>query len=108
MWSRSLHATADMFLSLKGNHPQPDAEAAAQVGLDPNANQGGGIANPVARDMLLDMPGVTSSNVFKLMDVAGSLAGLARLELTEIQEAIGTRNGRMLHEFLHATYPAAS
>lgn len=108
MWARSLHATADMFLSLKGNHPQPDAEAAAQVGLDPNANQGGGIANPVARDMLLDMPGVNNTNVYKLMDAAGSLAGLARLEMTKIQEAIGTRNGRILHEFLHASYPATS
>ena len=70
--------------------------------------RGGGIANPVARDMLLDMPGVTSTNVFKLMDVAGNLAGLARLELEELQEALGTRSGRMLHEFLHASYPATS
>ena len=108
MWSRSLHATADMFLSLKGNLPQPDVETAAQGGQDPTANQGGGIANPVARDMLLDMPGVTATNVFKVMEVAGSLAGLARLEISKLQEAIGTRQGRMLHEFLHATYPASS
>ena len=106
MWARSLHATADMFLSLKGRLPQPDVDAAVQVGLDPNANQGGGIANTVARDMLLDMPGVNKTNVFKVMDAAGSLSGLAQLELSDIQEAIGTRNGKMLHEFLHASYPA--
>jgi hypothetical protein len=96
-----------MFLLLKRGHAQPEAEVAAEVGQDPSAALGGGIANPVARDMLLDMPGVTPSNVYKLMDVAGSLAGLALLDVVTLQETIGTLNGKALHHFLHASYPAS-
>jgi hypothetical protein len=33
MWSRSLHATADLFLALKSNQDEPDAAAAALVGV---------------------------------------------------------------------------
>ena len=32
IWSRSLHATADLFRSLKANQDEPDAAAAALVG----------------------------------------------------------------------------
>eukprot|EP00892_Ulva_mutabilis_P008481 jgi/Ulvmu1/6004/UM026_0130.1 len=107
VWSRSLHATADMFLSLKRAHPEPDAAAAAEVGLDQSAHAGGGVGNPLARDMLLELPGVAPSNVFQLMDAAGSLAGLGRMTLVALQEAIGSKNGKALHDFLHASFPAA-
>lgn len=33
LWSRSLHATADMFLAFKANQDEPDAAAAALVGV---------------------------------------------------------------------------
>lgn len=32
LWSRSLHATADLFKALKGNQDEPDSLAAAGVG----------------------------------------------------------------------------
>eukprot|EP00798_Chlamydomonas_sp_ICE-L_P001794 gene1794-33214_t len=32
VWSRSLHATADLFLSLKSNQDEPEAAAAAMIG----------------------------------------------------------------------------
>jgi hypothetical protein len=51
-------------LSLKRNRPQPDANAAKQVELNPHAYQGGGVANPFAWDVLLDMPGVNFNNMF--------------------------------------------
>lgn len=97
-----------MFLSLKRAQSEPDAAEAAEVGLDQSAHAGGGVGNPLARDMLLDLPGVAPGNVFQLMDAAGSLAGLGRLGLADLQAAIGSKNGAILHEFLHATYPAAA
>lgn len=33
MWSRSLHATADIFASLKANQDEPDLERAMRVGV---------------------------------------------------------------------------
>ena len=32
IWSRSLHATADIFRALKGNQDDPDPEVAAAIG----------------------------------------------------------------------------
>lgn len=37
LWSRSLHATGELFLALKRNHEEPDATAAALTGLPPEA-----------------------------------------------------------------------
>jgi DNA excision repair protein ERCC-4 len=106
VWSRSLHATADMFLRLKHKQTAPTAETAASIGVENAPHEGGGIGNPVARDMLLNMPGVTPTNVHKLIEAAESLSGLAGLPMVKIQEAIGSTNGKALYEFLHATYPA--
>lgn len=33
VWSRSLHATADIFLSLKSNQDEPDESKAMRVGV---------------------------------------------------------------------------
>ena len=37
LWSRSQHATGELFLSLKRNQEEPDAGTAAVVGLTPEA-----------------------------------------------------------------------
>jgi DNA excision repair protein ERCC-4 len=107
VWSRSLHATADMFSLLKGGCAEPAVEAAAEVGLDDADNDPDGLANPVARDMLLRMPGVAPGNVAPLMEAAGSLAGLAELDLATLRRAVGTSGGKALYEFLHAPYPVS-
>jgi ERCC4-type nuclease len=96
-----------MFSLLKGSSDEPDAERAAEVGLEEGGNEADSIANPVARDMLLRMPGVALSNVQKLMETGGSLAGIADLEVKELQKAMGPQSGKALHEFLHAPYPAS-
>lgn len=107
VWSRSLHATADMFSLLKSDRPEPDATTAAAVGLDDAADDGSKVGNPVARDMLLRMPGVTETNVSALMEAAGSLQGLADLEVAEVQAAVGPQAGRALYDFLHMPCPVA-
>lgn len=57
VWSRSLHATADLFLVLKRGREDPDAASAALVGLDDAARQPNNVANAPAREVLLRMPG---------------------------------------------------
>lgn len=104
MWSRSLHATADLFGLLKTGEEAPDPEAAAEVGVCDAGVDEGQLTNAVGRDMLLRMPGVAPGNVHSLMEAAGSLAGLADLELAECVRAVGSVNGAALHSFLHATY----
>ena len=81
VWSRSPHATADIFLELKRNQDEPDAAAAVLVGLPPGANNNNGpavpasetIVNQPAMDLLRRLPGVTDANFRPLMAAMGSL-----------------------------------
>ena len=102
VWSRSLHATADMFSLLKAGQDEPDAKVAAEVGLEDAEAMGSDVANPTARDMLLRMPGVTPSNVHSIMELGGSLAGLAEVGVKELQRVMGASGGKALHAFLAA------
>lgn len=82
VWSRSPHATADIFLGLKRNQDEPDAAAAALVGLPPGVNNNSNgpaitasetIINQPAMDLLRRLPGVTDANFRPLMAAMGSL-----------------------------------
>ena len=109
VWSRSLHATADLFFVLKRNWGDPDQATAAAIGVEAAAGSGvSALANPAARDMLLRMPGVTPANVRPLMDACGSLQGLARMRHEDIAAAIGKQPAKSLYEFLHMPFPASS
>uniref|UniRef100_A0A146LU84 Uncharacterized protein n=1 Tax=Lygus hesperus TaxID=30085 RepID=A0A146LU84_LYGHE len=54
-----------------------------------------------ARRVLSRLPGVTSNNVHAVMDLSGSLAGLATLSLQSLQRVMGNDAGHLLHSFLH-------
>lgn len=96
VWSRSLHATADMFRQLKANYDEPDPAVCAQVGMDPtNANR-----NTAALDMLRRLPGVNDSNFRALCKEAGSMSGLCKLSSETLQGIMGTGGGQRLFEFL--------
>eukprot|EP00955_Chlamydomonas_euryale_P116224 366404-Chlamydomonas_euryale.AAC.11 len=60
-------------------------------------------ANEQSRqDVLRRLPGVTDANFRPLMDAAGSLAGLADMDLPRLEAAMGGRGAKMLREFLDA------
>ena len=63
IWSRSLHATADLFQQLKAVHEEPDPLTAATVGVPLDAAGGGAapaaesVVNESALDVLRRLPG---------------------------------------------------
>jgi ERCC4-type nuclease len=93
-----------MFALLKAGEEEPDPDAAAEVGLHDEDIEGGQVANIAAHDMLLRMPGVAAGNVHKLMEAAGSLAGLAEMDEAQLGPVIGGVNAKALHSFLHSRY----
>ena len=109
VWSRSLHATADIFKQLKTNHEEPDPVTAATVG---NSGEEGGAAggggqggetliNNSAIDVLRRLPGVTDANYRGLMREADSLAGLSKMSLGELTVVMGGEvAAKKLKEFL--------
>lgn len=103
VWSRSLHATADIFKQLKTNHEEPDPITAATVGVAGDELGAGveSVVNSTAIDLLMRLPGVNDANYRALMREAGSLAGLAKMSLQQLRGIMGGEvPARKLREFL--------
>jgi ERCC4-type nuclease len=100
LWVRSPVHGADMVQRLKEtvavSNPDP-----ADPSLTTPADATHHLHVQTAVEMLKRLPGVHAGNAQRLMDVAGSLAGLAALTLDELKAAIGPADGTTLHTFLH-------
>lgn len=112
MLCRSLHATAEIFASLKRNYDEPEAAAAAVVGLPVGADgrvaaQGSeAVVNQSAVEMLRKLPGVSDANYRALLAACNSLAELADMPLSQLEAVMGSaRNAKMLRDFLDAPCP---
>ncbi|KAJ4844426.1 hypothetical protein Tsubulata_038601 [Turnera subulata] len=111
IWSRSLHATAEIFASLKANQDEPDGVKAIRVGVP---SEDGIVENDVraenyntsAVEFLRRLPGVTDSNYRAIMDGCSSLAELSLLPMDKLAELMGGQKAaRTLRDFLDAKYP---
>ncbi|XP_027193340.1 DNA repair endonuclease UVH1 isoform X2 [Cicer arietinum] len=111
LWSRSLHATSEIFASLKANQDEPDETKAMRVGVP---SEEGIVENDVraenyntsAVEFLRRLPGVTDSNYRAIMDGCKSLAELALLPVEKLAEIMGGHKAaRTLRDFLDAKYP---
>ncbi|PKA58887.1 DNA repair endonuclease UVH1 [Apostasia shenzhenica] len=111
VWSRSMHATAEIFASLKANQDEPDEHKAVRVGVP---SEDGIVEDDVraenyntsAIELLRRLPGVTDSNYRPLMDGCQSLAELALLPVEKLAELMGGQKpAKMLREFLDAKCP---
>lgn len=111
IWSRSLHATAEIFATLKANQDEPDEAKAIRVGVP---SEDGIVENDVraenyntsAVEFLRRLPGVTDSNYRSIMDGCKSLADLALLPVERLAELMGGQKAaQTLRDFLDAKYP---
>ncbi|THU57607.1 hypothetical protein C4D60_Mb03t05300 [Musa balbisiana] len=111
VWSRNVHATAEIFSSLKQNQDEPDESKAIRVGVP---SEDGVVENDVraenyntsAIEFLRRLPGVTDANYRALMDGCKNLAELALLPIERLTELMGGQKAaRMLKEFLDAKCP---
>eukprot|EP00891_Asterochloris_glomerata_P002772 jgi/Astpho2/2772/gw1.00050.23.1_t len=111
LWSKSLHATAEMFRDFKSNQDEPEAEVAASIGIPPGAgevNEAGTetIVNQTALDVLRRLPGVSEAMVRPLEALAPSICDLAQCPKEQLRKAMGSESAAtQLFEFLHAVCP---
>ncbi|KAF4149743.1 ERCC4 domain [Phytophthora infestans] len=115
LWSRTPHATVDLFKIVKRYQDEPDMEAAAALGnglpMDDSAaqtNSGeGGLAsnyyNTSSIDVLKKLPGINEHNFRKVLASVTNLAELSRMSLDELTELLGKANGKKLHTFFNST-----
>ncbi|KAF8087637.1 hypothetical protein N665_0573s0010 [Sinapis alba] len=111
LWSRSLHATAEIFTTLKSNQDEPDETRAIRVGVP---SEEGIIENDIraenyntsAVELLRRLPGVSDANYRSIMEKCKSLSELASLPVEELAEIMGGHKvAKSLREFLDAKYP---
>ena len=113
MWSRSLHATAEMFAAFKIAEPEPTVEQAAAVGVPQSAGEGTSALpapeepfNQPAIDFIRRLPGVTEANYRRVIDAVESPAKLAEMTQEQLARVLGdARQAKTLHEFIHAPFP---
>ncbi|XP_076915461.1 DNA repair endonuclease UVH1-like [Bidens hawaiensis] len=111
VWSRSLHATAEIFASLKMNQDEPDEAKATRVGVPSEEgviwyNNKAENYNTSAVEFLRRLLGVTDSNYRAIMEGCSSLAELALLPVDRLAELMGgQKSANMLRDFLDAKYP---
>ena len=78
LWSPSPHATAELFDELKQGRDQPDAGQAATLGVDIIDEFHHDKYNPQVRDFLSKLPGISSKNIFALLNHCDNLLDLLK------------------------------
>lgn len=108
VWSISPHETAIIFRDLKANKPDPINPSNGGAVLD--GENGEGVSketrrtssNTNAREMLLRMPGVNTTNVHHLMQTFPSMRELVRGEEGMFVGVLGGEGGGKLYKFINA------
>lgn len=100
VWSSSPYATADIFNDLKTNNPEPDPGQAVAVGAEEDQEMGAGM-NQAAEELLRSFPGITAKNVKYVMGRVGSVREFCALELSVMQDILGSEPGKTCYDFIH-------
>ncbi len=102
LWSPSPHATAELFEDLKKGREQPDAEKAAAMSFDFIDEYNVDKYNVAIKDLLLKLPGVTSKNVYGLLNKVGGMDDLLEFSADDLGELLcSTECGNELYSALH-------
>nr|XP_031840171.1 DNA repair endonuclease XPF isoform X1 [Nomia melanderi]XP_031840172.1 DNA repair endonuclease XPF isoform X1 [Nomia melanderi]XP_031840173.1 DNA repair endonuclease XPF isoform X1 [Nomia melanderi]XP_031840174.1 DNA repair endonuclease XPF isoform X1 [Nomia melanderi] len=102
VWSPGPHATAQLFEELKLGKCQPDAIKAAQIGIEDSKHMELEKFNARIQDFIARLPGVTTKNLYSILNNGQSLDHLNKLTKEELTEMIGNKNeARMLYSALH-------
>ena len=102
LWSPSPHATAELFEELKKGRDEPNADQAAAVSVDVIDEFNTDRFNPVISDFVKKLPGVTSTNLYSILNRINSLSELLSCSQAELEEIIGSAShAEALYEGLH-------
>ena len=102
LWSPSPHATAELFEELKKGRAEPDAAKAAAMSFDFIDDYNVDKYNPSVRDFVSKLPGITSKNIFAILNSIDNLADLMNLTREDLSDILGSKqNADALYEGVH-------
>jgi DNA excision repair protein ERCC-4 len=118
LWSKDTDTTVKLIAALKAKHAEPDPTAAAAVVADGESEGGALVRSSSAssalssgeardltlQDFLLKLPGISSSNIRRVLARVACLADLANFSVEELEDVLGPASGKRLHAFLHAKF----
>ena len=76
-------------MQLKKGRPEPDASKAASVTMDVIDEYNKDRFNPIIHDFIKKLPGVTSRNVYAILNRVESMTQLLAMSVDDLSEMVG-------------------
>jgi len=93
-----------LFEELKKGREQPDATKAAAISIDYIDDYNNDRFNPVICDFVKKLPGVTSKNMYALLNRLNSLSDLLTCSQADLAEILGnSADAEQLYQSLHTS-----
>lgn len=99
IWSSSPYQTAEIFESLKAQENEPDPIAAVRTGLSKDQTAEAQPFNQQPEEMLLQVPGVTGTNLRNVTIAAENIKEVANMTVEELQPMVGIEAARKINGF---------
>nr|XP_045584995.1 DNA repair endonuclease XPF-like isoform X2 [Procambarus clarkii]XP_045585004.1 DNA repair endonuclease XPF-like isoform X2 [Procambarus clarkii] len=102
LWCPSPYATAEIFEMLKTGKPEPVVAQAQAITAETNPDTDSDKFNPQIKDFVSKLPGVTTKNIYTLLNKVSSLVELLSLSKEALSDILGnSRHAEALHAGLH-------
>ncbi|KAB7496370.1 DNA repair endonuclease XPF [Armadillidium nasatum] len=103
IWSPSPFATAEVFYMLKKGKPEPSVAEAQAVNKDTNPDFASENFNPLVKDFIAKLPGVTTKNINSILRNVKDIPHLLTFSFEEINQLLeNSKNAKLLYEALHS------
>ena len=103
LWSRSPHATTEIFRAIMNNHDQADVDKAVNVGSalqsDKDQTETDIESRLAAMEMLMSLPGINPQNYFEITKNVENLLELSKMTEGQLTPLIGPINAKKLVTF---------
>jgi len=103
LWSRSPHATTEIFRAVMSNHEQADVDKAVSVGSalqsDRDQTETDIESRLAAMEILMSLPGINPQNYYEITKNVENIAELSQMSETMLTPLIGPINAKKLVTF---------
>ncbi|XP_063589883.1 DNA repair endonuclease XPF-like [Penaeus indicus] len=102
LWCPSPYATAEIFQLLKEGREEPVVAQAQAITAETNPEVDSDKFNPQIKDFISKLPGITTKNIYSVLNKVSDLSELLSLSKEELTEILGnSRNAQALYSGLH-------
>lgn len=102
LWCPSPYATAEIFQLLKEGKEEPVVAQAQAITAETNPEVDSDKFNPQIKDFISKLPGITTKNIYSVLNKVSDLSELLSLSKDELTEILGnSRNAQALYSGLH-------